>query len=219
MVVKRSAMWLTGFKWIGLEIDRHGPDKFVMGTEEAHGYLAGTHIRDKDAAVAALILAEYAAELKQAGRTLYEELLRLYEVVGCHQEAAFALTLPGANGMQVMQQVLQKMRQAPPTKLAGATVTQLRDYQTQTVRQLKTGATTPLNGPQAEMMFLDLDRNGDQIAIRPSGTEPKLKFYLMSSLPVANSSPAAQAVTQLQAYLGQIRFDLEQWIEEARDGS
>lgn len=213
---------LTGFKWIGKEIDDHGPEWFVFGFEEAHGYLAGTHIRDKDAAVAALLLAQFAAELKSQGSTLYQELLRLYQRVGCHQERAFALTLPGADGMTRMKRVMQTLRDVPPASLASIAVTRLRDYERQTVTPLFPNKVSdgklapllsaPLIGPRTEMIFLDLAAPGHSVAIRPSGTEPKLKFYLFSMLPPEESQDVSAAQALLQNRLGGIEAALRAYV-------
>jgi phosphomannomutase len=203
---------LTGFKWIGLVMDEHDPTKFVLGTEEAHGYLAGTHIRDKDAAVAAMLLAEFAAELKQQGKTLWQALQALYQRIGCFQERSFAVTLPGADGMDRMQRVIAKFRNEPPTKLGDCTVKQIRDYEQSTIRQLDPlpsgNALSTLIGPRADMMFFDLNLPGHMVAMRPSGTEPKLKFYLFSELPPKSSQDVPMAIATLQQRLLLIENDL-----------
>ncbi len=201
---------LTGFKWIGLVIDEHEPAKFVLGTEEAHGYLAGTHIRDKDAAVAAMLLAEFAAELKQQGKNLWQELQVLYQRIGCFQERSVAVTLPGADGMERMQRVIAQFREHPPRELGDCTITQVRDYATGTIRTLDPpgNPTRPLVGPKAEMLFFDLNIPGHIVAMRPSGTEPKLKFYLFSELSPAASQDVPTAVAILQQRLLRIENNL-----------
>jgi phosphomannomutase len=200
---------LTGFKWIGLVIDEHEPAKFVFGTEEAHGYLAGTHIRDKDAAVAAMLLAEFAAELKQQGKTLWQELQAIYQRIGCFQERSFAVTLPGADGMERMQRVIAAFRTNPPATLGDCTITQVRDYATQKIHAVpNAGEAKPLDGPKAELMFFDLNLPGHMVAMRPSGTEPKLKFYLFSELPPNASQDVPTAVAVLQQRLLRTETDL-----------
>jgi phosphomannomutase len=202
---------LTGFKWIGLVIDEHDPTKFVLGTEEAHGYLAGTHIRDKDAAVAAMLLAEFAAELKQQGKTLWQELQVIYQRIGCFQERSFAVTLPGADGMDRMQRVIAQFRTHPPTALGDTTVKQVRDYALSTITQLDSpngNAVSVLIGPKADLMFFDLNLPGHMVAMRPSGTEPKLKFYLFSELPPTSSQDVPTAVAVLQQRLLRIENEL-----------
>jgi phosphoglucomutase/phosphomannomutase len=214
--IKTVTEVLTGFKWIGLEIDRHGPEKFVLGTEEAHGYLAGTHIRDKDAAVAALILAEYAATLKPRGKTLFDELDRLYQRVGLHIEKSFALTLPGADGMERMRTVMGAFRSAPPSSIAKIDVNQVRDYKNQTVMQIgqRSRDTKPFAGPQSDMIFLDLAIPHHSIAIRPSGTEPKLKFYLCSALSPAESGDLNAAKKHLNERLSSIEKGIREFVAE-----
>ncbi len=220
---------LTGFKWIGYEMDRNDPAWFVLGTEEAHGYLAGTHIRDKDAAVAALLLAEYAATIKQQGRTLFDELDRLYRRVGLHQEKSFALTLPGADGMERMQKVMHALRHSPPKSIAGIAVAQMRDYDRQLIVPLVTerfqgvdhatnGCTTneavPLAGSHSDLIFLDLAVPEHAVAIRPSGTEPKLKFYLFTALLPGESTDLPAAKRLLQERLASMETDLRTFVAE-----
>ncbi len=106
----------VGFKWIGKEIDDAGPDRFVFGCEESHGYLVGTHVRDKDAAVAAMLLAELAARCKADGKTLHEQLDSLYWQFGYHAESQFSLTMPGAAGMHDMQKLMARLRSDPPAE-------------------------------------------------------------------------------------------------------
>jgi len=190
-------------------IDEHDPTKFVLGTEEAHGYLAGTHIRDKDAAVAAMLLAEFAAELKQHGKTLWQELQAIYQRIGCFQERSFAVTLPGADGMDRMQRVIAQFREDPPLELADCTIRQIRDFTLGTIRTIQPPSPPqPLVGPRAEMIFFDLNMPGHMVALRPSGTEPKLKFYIFSELPPAASQDVPTAVAVLQQRLLRIENDL-----------
>ena len=137
----------VGFKWIGKEIDDAGPERFVFGCEESHGYLVGTHVRDKDAAVAAMLLAELAADCKAEGKTLHEKLDSLYWQFGYHAESQFSLTMPGAAGMQDMQKLMARLRSDPPAKLAGFNVARVRDYQSLTQR-VAGGEAKPLAGPE-----------------------------------------------------------------------
>ena len=118
----------VGFKWIGRTIDDIGPEHFIFGCEESHGYLAGTHVRDKDASVAALLLAELAAELKAQGKTLHQKLDDLFCIHGCHLERQVAIKLPGAAGMERMQEIMTGLRAKPPKSLGGLLVTRTRDY-------------------------------------------------------------------------------------------
>jgi phosphomannomutase len=168
---------LVGFKWIAEVIDREGPENFVFGTEESHGYLAGTHVRDKDGAVAALLLSELAAKLKAEGQTLHEKLDALMWQHGAHAERTISVQMPGSEGMDRMKAVMAAFRDNPPSELGGCGVAGGRDY----LRKITTfmgGKEEPLAGPQGDLILLDLVDEGNYVAIRPSGTEPKIKFYM-----------------------------------------
>jgi phosphoglucomutase/phosphomannomutase len=184
----------TGFKWIGAKIDEVGPAGFVFGFEEAHGYLAGPYIRDKDGAVAAMLMAELAAECKQAGRTPFDRLDELYRTVGCHLEKTVALTMPGADGMTRMQAIMQRLRTAPPKSIGGLKVVGVRDYLHRP------------HGPQSDLLVFDL-ADGNRAAVRPSGTEPKIKFYLFTYLPPAQSQDVAAAKRTLSECLAALEAD------------
>lgn len=168
---------LVGFKYIGGVIDEEGPDGFVFGAEESYGFLAGAHARDKDAAVAALLLAELAARAKAEGQSLHEKLAALMFRYGCHVERAFSFTMPGAEGMQRIKQVMAGFRASPPAKLGGLPVAGVRDYREGTTTR-PGGGTRPLAGPRGDLVMLDLAEAGNCVAVRPSGTEPLVKFYL-----------------------------------------
>mgnify|MGYP002051734249 FL=1 len=202
----------VGFKWIGRTIDDIGPEHFVFGCEESHGYLAGTHVRDKDASVAALLLAELAAELKAQGRTLHQKLDDLFCIHGCHLERQVAIKLPGAAGMDRMREIMAGLRANPPTELGGLAVRRTRDYGQLKVHDPEQGE-MPLKGEQGDLVIFDLldpegtgakasgplfPPLGNAVAARPSGTEPKIKFYLFAvSQPMsAEALPAAKTVLE-----------------------
>lgn len=202
----------VGFKWIGRTIDDIGPKHFVFGCEESHGYLAGTHVRDKDASVAALLLAELAAELKAQGKTLHQKLDDLFCMHGCHLERQVAIKLPGAAGMDRMREIMAGLRANPPTELGGLAVRRTRDYGELKVHDPEQGE-MPLKGEQGDLVIFDLldpegtsekDSGllfpplGNAVAARPSGTEPKIKFYLFAvSQPMsAEALPAAKVALE-----------------------
>ncbi len=172
---------LTGFKWIGGLIDDFGPERFVFGFEEAHGYLVGDYVRDKDAAGAAMLLAELSAELKQAGRTLHQELDRLYRLTGYHEETTIGMTLTGPEGTHMIRHIMADLRSWRPASrsFAGMTLVRVRDYG-QGLAISTGGEPAPLEGPRSDLVIFDLDAPGNRIAVRPSGTEPKLKIYLFA---------------------------------------
>ena len=202
--VKTYGNLLVGFKYIGGTIDAQGPERFVFGTEESHGYLAGTYARDKDAAVAAMLLSELAAHQKAIGQSLHEKLDALYWQYGCHAESQISVMLPGSEGMQQMATLMARFRQEPPTQLAGFAVRRVRDYQTLTEHE-PGGRPKPFDGPKGDMVMLDLDAEGTYVAVRPSGTEPKVKFYMFTYEPaeqLANLETTKAELAQRLADLG-----------------
>jgi phosphoglucomutase/phosphomannomutase len=171
----------VGFKWIGGLIDDVGPELFLLGCEESHGFLAGDYVRDKDAAVAALMLAEFAARAKAAGQTLHEKLDSLSWQHGCHAERTVSKTMPGSEGMTRMRKLMAGFRESPPQIIGGLKVRQTRDYLQRVV--LNSAGRSPLDGPKGDMVIFDLAAEGNYVAVRPSGTEPKVKFYLFAYEP------------------------------------
>ncbi|MEX0610915.1 MAG: phospho-sugar mutase, partial [Pirellulales bacterium] len=141
---------LVGFKWIAGAIDEFGPEYFLYGTEESHGYIAGTYVRDKDGAVASLLLCELAAKLKAAGQTLHEKLDALFWQHGVHAERTVSVQMPGSEGMARMQEVMAAFRAAPPAEIGGDRVVQIRDYERKTVTPTG-GNPQPLAGPKGDL--------------------------------------------------------------------
>jgi phosphoglucomutase/phosphomannomutase len=213
---------LVGFKWICSAIDRLGPERFVFGTEESHGYLAGTHVRDKDASVAVLLMAEQTAALAAAGRTPHEKLDDLFLRHGCHQERQISIMLPGASGMDRMQEIMATLRATPPAVLGGLDVVRTRDQAS--LSTWTPGAKpTAYQGVKSDLVIFDLagleGAGGLQpdgrfpplanaVAARPSGTEPKIKFYLFTA--AAPGAPDELAATKraLTARLDALERDL-----------
>jgi phosphoglucomutase/phosphomannomutase len=191
--IRTSGDHQVGFKYIGGEMDRLGPELFVLGAEESYGFLAGAHARDKDAAVAAMLLAELAAELKSQGRTLHEKLDELFARYGLHAETQLNVQMPGEKGMDDMRALMAGLRARPPQAVAGMKVVRTRDFAGLTVTE-RDGAKQPFVGPRGDMVMLDLEPVGNYVAVRPSGTEPKVKFYMFAyDPPGAADLPAAKA--------------------------
>ncbi len=201
---------LVGFKWIVRVIDDEGPEHFIYGTEESHGYLAGTHVRDKDGAVAALLLCELAAKLKAEGKTLHEKLDDLFWQHGVHAEHTVSVQMPGSEGMARMKEVMAKFRAEPPQEFAGSAVGQMRDYLHGHVL-LRDGTKRPLDGPQGDLIILDLELDGNFIAIRPSGTEPKIKLYLFTYEPPEQLANLDAAKAKLQDRLASMEADMRRF--------
>lgn len=168
---------LTGFKWIAELIkEKEGKENYVIGGEESYGLMVGSEIRDKDAISAVCILCEMAAYEKNKGRSLYEKLLDLYLQYGYYQEDLISITKKGMNGQQEIAQMMEDFRMNPPKILAGSKVVQLLDYQKQTRTDLQTGQTSSIDLPKSNVLQF-ITEDGSKISARPSGTEPKIKFY------------------------------------------
>lgn len=171
---------LTGFKFIGEKIKEFaetGAYTYLFGFEESYGCLAGTYARDKDAVFAATLICEMAAYYKEKGMTLYQALLALYEKYGYYLDRVKSLTMKGLEGMERIRRIMQTFREKTPAELGGYAVTEARDYQTQLFRDIQTGAESKSPLPQSNVLYYTL-ADGSWVCIRPSGTEPKLKFYI-----------------------------------------
>lgn len=174
---------LVGFKWICNVVDQKGPANFLYGAEESHGYVVGEYVRDKDGAVAAMLLAELAAKLKADGLTLHQHLESLNEKYGFHQERLVNIFMTGSDGMRRMESLMAALRANPPQKLGGRSILQIRDYSNQTSIDVSTKESTKLDCPKetkGNVVIFDIDQLGTRVAVRPSGTEPKVKLYMFS---------------------------------------
>ncbi len=171
---------LTGFKYIGEQIklfEETGSNEYVFGLEESYGCLAGTHARDKDAIVAVMCLCEAAAFYKKQGLTLWDAMLKLYEKYGYFKEDLYTITLKGIDGSKQIAEIMDKLRSNPPKQFGDLDVVAVRDYEMDQVTTLATGAVTSTNLPKSNVLYFDLT-NDSWCCARPSGTEPKIKFYM-----------------------------------------
>jgi phosphoglucomutase/phosphomannomutase alpha/beta/alpha domain I len=204
---------LIGFKFIGELIEEKTPlgERFLAGGEESYGVLVGTHARDKDAASGALVIAKYADELKQAGKTLYDELLSLCEEFGVYQEGLATAEFTGAVGFNKMKQLMNDLRENPLQELGGLPVTAVLDYNTLIKTDLTTGAQTPFSCRQkGNVLVYEFGDERNRLTIRPSGTEPKIKLYLKRYEPV---NPYADVQTQSQV----MRDYMNQFLTAAKE--
>ena len=168
---------LTGFKWIAELIkEKEGKEQYIIGGEESYGLMIGSQIRDKDAVSAVAILCEMAAYEKSHGRSLYQKMLDLYLQYGYYQEDLVSITKKGRDGQQEIASMMESFRSQPPTSLAGSRVVKLLDYQQQQSTDLLTGATAPIRLPKSNVLQF-ITEDGSKVSARPSGTEPKIKFY------------------------------------------
>lgn len=171
---------LTGFKYIGEQIkwmEQAGKGHYVFGLEESYGCLAGTHARDKDAIVAVMCLCETAAWCKKHGMTCWDQMLALYEKYGYYKETQYAITLKGIDGAAQISAMMDKLRSNPPKNFGDLQVVEMRDYDKDQVTDMATGAVRPTGLPKSNVLYFELTNNSWCCA-RPSGTEPKIKFYM-----------------------------------------
>ena len=170
---------LTGFKYIGQQIlgfENSGKGTYLFGFEESYGCLIGTYARDKDAIVATMALCEAAAYYKTQGETLWDAMIDMYEEFGYYKDAIQAVTMKGIEGLQKIQEIMTTLRQNPPAEFAGHKVTAVRDYKLDEITDLATGEKKPTGLPNSNVLYYELTDDA-WVCVRPSGTEPKVKFY------------------------------------------
>ena len=170
---------LTGFKFIGQQIlgfEKSGKGSYLFGFEESYGCLIGTYARDKDAIVATMALCEAAAYYKTQGKTLWDAMIEMYEQFGYYKDDIKAVTMKGIEGLQKIQDIMNSLRQNPPAEFAGHKVVAVRDYKADTIKNLETGEVTSTGLPNSNVLYYELT-NDAWVCVRPSGTEPKVKFY------------------------------------------
>ena len=171
---------LTGFKYIGEQIkffEQTGSHTYLFGYEESYGCLVGTHARDKDAVAAVMALCEAAAYYKEQGLTLWDQMLNIYEKYGYYKEDLISVTMKGMDGAERIQRILADMRSAPPKRIGAYRVLALRYYEADTRLELDSKKVTPTGLPKSNVLYYELER-GAWCCVRPSGTEPKVKFYM-----------------------------------------
>ena len=170
---------LTGFKYIGQQIlgfENSGKGTYLFGFEESYGCLIGTYARDKDAIVATMALCEAAAYYKTQGKTLWDAMIDMYEEFGYYKDAIQAVTMKGIEGLQKIQEIMTTLRQNPPADFAGHKVTAVRDYKLDEITDLATGEKKSTGLPNSNVLYYELTDDA-WVCVRPSGTEPKVKFY------------------------------------------
>lgn len=170
---------LTGFKWIGKQIlknEETGCGSYMFGMEESYGCLIGTYARDKDAISATAALCEAAAYYKQKGMTLWDAMVAMYDKYGYYKDAVKSIGLSGIEGLVKIQSIMETLRSNAPTEVGGYQVVSARDYKRDTIKDMATGEETTTGLPSSNVLYYDLE-GGAWICVRPSGTEPKIKFY------------------------------------------
>jgi phosphomannomutase len=194
---------LTGFKWIAKMVKDFPELDFIGGGEESFGYMVGDFVRDKDAVTATLLACEVAAYAKQNGSSFYEELLNVYVKNGFYKEHLIAITKKGMDGAEEIQQMLSTMRNNPLKEIDGEQVASLSDYQASTRKDLITGKITTIELPKSNVLIYQTI-NGTRIAARPSGTEPKIKFYFSVNAILDSKENAKKVELELDAKIQRI---------------
>ena len=171
---------LTGFKYIGEQIkwfEEQNTFNYVFGLEESYGCLVGTHARDKDAIVAVMSLCEVAAWCKKQGITLWDQMINIYEKYGYFKEGIHTITLKGIDGADQIKAIMEKIRSNPPKEVGGLKVLEFRDYDRDQITDMSDGSVKPTGLPRSNVLYFNLENNS-WCCVRPSGTEPKIKFYM-----------------------------------------
>ena len=195
---------LTGFKWIAeLVKEKEGKENYIIGGEESFGLMIGDQIRDKDAVSAVALLCEMAAYEKSKGRSLFDKMIELYMQYGFYYEHLISITKKGMNGQQEIAAMMEGYRKHPPTEIAGMKVVTLLDYQLQVSTNLQTGVQTTIQLPKSNVLQF-VTEDGTKISARPSGTEPKIKFYFSVNTVLPNREAFDEVYAHLQNKINNI---------------
>ena len=200
---------LTGFKWIAeLVKEKEGKENYIIGGEESFGLMIGDQIRDKDAVSAVALLCEMAAYEKSKGKTLFDKMIELYIQYGFYYENLISITKKGMNGQQEIKDMMEGYRKSPPVTIDGEAVVTLLDYELQLGRNLQTGANWKLNLPKSNVLQF-ITAKGSKISARPSGTEPKIKFYFSVNTELKDRESFDSKYQMLQEKINGIIKDMQ----------
>ena len=200
---------LTGFKWIGqVMTNLQGKKTFIAGGEESYGYLVGDLVRDKDAVISCAFIAEMTAFYKDKGSSLYQAMIDMYVTYGMYKEDLVSITKKGKTGAEEIKAMMEQFRNNPPAKLGGSEVVMLKDYELNKETAIKTNSSKELGFPKSDVLqFITAD--GSIISARPSGTEPKIKFYCSVNAPLANAADFKDTEAKLAEKIKTIMEDLQ----------
>lgn len=199
---------LTGFKFIGqIMTEKQGKETFIVGGEESYGYLVGEFVRDKDAVVSAAFIAEMTAFYKDQGSSLYNAMIDMYVKYGFYKEKLVSITKKGKSGAEEIVAMMERFRNNPPAVLGGSKVVLLKDYALQKETDLLTKTSTALDFPKSDVLQF-ITEDGCIISARPSGTEPKIKFYSSVNAPLASKAAFDKVDAELEAKVDEIMKDL-----------
>ncbi len=199
---------LTGFKWIAEKIrENEGRLHFVCGGEESYGYMVGDQTRDKDAISAVALICEMAAVAKENGHALFDELISLYQKYGLYKERLVSITRKGMHGSEEIAAMMERYRSDPPKQINGSEVIKMADYQSRQEKDLKSGTTSPIELPTSNVLQFFL-ADGSKVSARPSGTEPKIKFYFSVRAPLKSAADFDQVNAGLEKRIDAIISDM-----------
>ncbi len=200
---------LTGFKWIGQVMTRlQGKKTFIAGGEESYGYLVGDLVRDKDAVISCAFIAEMTAYYKDKGSSLYQAMIDMYVTYGMYKEDLVSITKKGKSGAEEIKAMMEKFRNNPPAKLGGSEVVTLKDYELNKETDIKAGTSKDLGFPKSDVLQF-ITEDGSIISARPSGTEPKIKFYCSVNTPLAKPEDFKATEEKLAQKIKTIMEDLQ----------
>ena len=194
---------LTGFKYIADKILNKPEEKFICGGEESYGFLVGDFVRDKDAIITCFMLAEATAWAAEQGKTLYQILKDIYKEFGVYREKLVSLTKKGISGNEEIKQMMFNFRKDPPKNLLGSRITEIRDYKLGVSKDINFGIETVINLPKSDVLQF-FTEDGIKVSVRPSGTEPKIKFYFSMNEPLENISELSGVEQELDENLEQL---------------
>ncbi|MCB0383306.1 MAG: phospho-sugar mutase, partial [Psychroserpens sp.] len=199
---------LTGFKWIAKMIKDFPEMDFIGGGEESFGFMVGDFVRDKDAVTSTLLACEIAAQAKDKGISVYKELIELYIEHGFYKERLVSLTKKGIEGAQEIKQMMIDARENPLEEVNGSKVIRIEDYQLSIIKDFKTGKTITIDIPKSNVLIYYTE-DGSKIALRPSGTEPKIKFYISVNTTLDNMAAFKSTEQKLEARIDAILKDMK----------
>ncbi|NAY90598.1 phospho-sugar mutase [Muricauda sp. JGD-17] len=198
---------LTGFKWIGKMIKDFPDSNFIGGGEESFGYMVGDFVRDKDAVTSTLLACEIAADAKAKGSSFYEELIDCYVQFGFYKEKLISLTKKGISGAEEIKQMLKDFKDNPVKSVQGSNLLYIEDYNTSVVKNVQTGEERTIDLPKSNVLIYETE-DGTRIAARPSGTEPKVKFYISTNAELEKAEDFKSVNSRLEAKLDGIQSEL-----------
>ena len=194
---------LTGFKYIADKILNKPEEKFICGGEESYGFLVGDFVRDKDAIITCFMLAEATSWAAEQGKTLYQLLKEIYKEFGVYREKLVSLTKKGISGIEEIKKMMLDLRNNPPKNLLGSRVSEIRDYKLGVSKDINFGVETIINLPKSDVLQF-FTEDGIKVSVRPSGTEPKIKFYFSMNEPLKNIGELSGVDQELDENLEQL---------------